>query len=732
MEPLSTSMTAESPTCADLMGRKSSLDSLVIPRSKIATSSPQQLAQSRHLHIGDNIEDVLSAVPSPDAHDLPASENPSGQYAPVSPQMLSANPITTLSKSYVQLLRKHQMAHCEKKQVVYRLDAMSAESVCSFSKAMVEIIELFLDQCEEQQQSSAKHAAGELVTSDIAGRPFAENTDSARNEHGLLQPVHPYRPNGYSNKVSHSASHQSTPRGSRGGSHEDGRGLLSFASFMTTASIRSVDRQPIHETNQLRKSQDDDGNKTINRYSVLADLGKGAFGKVKLGVNNETNESVAIKIMKKSILKKSSDPLALKREIAILKKVRHQNIVSLYEVIDDPDSDKLYLVMQYVQNGPLVRVKNDFTCTPLSADSVKLYVKQLISAVRYLHKRHIIHHDIKPDNILLGTDGLLYLTDFGVSEMFSNEQSLTESTRRGVGTPIFQAPELLAMQHVSVDTDAGDLMETGTSLTASQPGKPRERGGSEAFDGIASDTWAIGVTTFLILVGRVPFSGRNYMEVVHAIQQQPIEWTGKNVLGQEIDPNWKEVVFGMLEKDPKKRWTLKRVKNHPIFTSEEADVVGKLTKASVMQFDLTPAEVFHATTTVNHFLEEDERATAFTTHASSLAKNYVSRLRKRVSMRTSATWVRPTQTEEAACCSNPSLSPNDKAPSPPGVPIAASPPRDLPSGRNPRKSMLSGEGRETSLDLEVEEPTPRFDDIFSVRRATVVGTRPANGDDDCE
>lgn len=130
-------------------------------------------------------------------------------------------------------------------------------------------------------------------------------------------------------------------------------------------STASLSRPPVHETHEVAMSRDKQGNMMINRYIILANLGQGAYGKVKLGEDIDTGKQVAIKIISKKYLKKkigssnageASD--ALNREIAIMKKVRHKNCVSLYEVIDDPVSQRLYLIMDYIPNGPVVRVQH--------------------------------------------------------------------------------------------------------------------------------------------------------------------------------------------------------------------------------------------------------------------------------------------------------------------------------------------------------------------------------------
>lgn len=722
--------------------------------------------------IGDNVESVLSTQPSPEAMPLHLSccdvqRTTSRDFSKdcisgsESPRALAAHPIDAVSKGYLQLLRRLHMAHCDRKQVLYRIETLPHDQLLEIARGAVELLENFVEACDNAAASAPPSVCdGGIVP------VMRENRDSAKNTMLGSAVASPLLSFGSSGEKDSSG----TPWKTTGRFLSSEVPFASFASFMTTGSLRSMDRGPIHETRTLNKSKDDDGNKTINKYSVLADLGKGAYGKVKLGVNNDTNETVAIKIVKKSILKKSSDPLALNREIAILKKVRHENIVSLYEVIDDPNSEKLYLVMQYVCNGPIVRIKSDYTCSPLPEETAKHYIRQLLSGVRYLHKRHIVHHDIKPDNILLGADGHVYITDFGVSEMFSQEQSLNESTRRGVGTPIFTAPELLMAAVASFGSDdscktlspkhsKGTLGSNGPLDNAitdeSQSGSGRDRSNSGGFDGMASDTWSLGVTAFLMLVGRVPFSGRNYFEVVDAITKHPLEWSGVNTAGQQLDARWQEVLAGMLAKDPAHRWDLKKVKNHPIFT----EIRRSKNVNSPVALHITQKELEEATVTCSNFLEEDRPSKAFSMRASSFAQNYVTRLRSRVTSRQSLLPSVPSAAKVAEgrmqfhrvedhshhiVASNPQEQTQCSA-------LAASPPQS--SGHNPDGSPKNPRGARLGLpapmleccanqsipDIHYQEPTPRFDSVFSVRRPTVAGEKatgrrtsfpPSGGEDD--
>lgn len=409
-----------------------------------------------------------------------------------------------------------------------------------------------------------------------------------------------------------------------------GRGRGSTSSIFSTVSTASLMRPPVHETNQLAMAYDNHGNRMINCYTVIANLGQGAYGKVKLGADASTGAKVAIKIIDKKHLKKkiggvgnNDQDAALKREIAIMKKVRHRNCVSLYEVIDDPDSNKLYLIMDYVPNGPVVRLKAQqlgsaalesvetgiplngevcnksllrcavrqsatgggspltdaeitsnptvFLCKPVLQHICAVYLRQLVSGLRYMHKRHLVHHDIKPDNILLGADHQVFLTDFGVSEILSTRQEAKEaSEKNGIGRTS-KSPD-----RVSSD---GSLTSDGDGEGGGGGGggaAPRLGAGTllftapELFDGgvthgsidpYLTDVWALGVTLYCMLVGMSPFFGNSYPQVRNNILTQTYPWCGKTIYDAPLAAEWRVVLNGLLTKDPAKRWSLVRLKS---------------------------------------------------------------------------------------------------------------------------------------------------------------------------
>jgi serine/threonine protein kinase len=203
-------------------------------------------------------------------------------------------------------------------------------------------------------------------------------------------------------------------------------------------------------TPQLEKGVDLVGETIINGYTILEEIGRGSYGKVKLAVN-DAGEVRAMKILRKSLMKRveTGDLLGLQvaqMEVAVMKKLRHKNIVRLFEVIDDPKQDKVYFVMQYVDNGPLLRFDDAHHCKPLSPATIRLVMRQLTSALLYLHRHGVVHRDIKPDNILVDTAGTVFLSDFGVSDLVHRDEHasmrpmlpiLPKTHQPGKGTPAF-------------------------------------------------------------------------------------------------------------------------------------------------------------------------------------------------------------------------------------------------------------------------------------------------------
>jgi len=256
----------------------------------------------------------------------------------------------------------------------------------------------------------------------------------------------------------------------------------------------------------------------------------GSYGKVKLCMNIEDRELYAIKIMKKSVLMKRRVGLKkgialedVKREIDIMKRLDNFFVIKLFEVIDDPEEDKLFLILEYAE-GRSIR-KGEMECEPLSEEKLRKYFHDIICGLEYIHSQKIIHRDIKPQNLLLTAGGTVKLSDFGVSIRIENED-VQNSLKRTVGSPMFLAPELCA---------------TATSFINGPP----------------IDIWSLGVTLFFFTFGKYPFVADTEMQLYENIR------TKKLIFPHRVDRDLQDLLKKLLTKDPNFRIVIKEIKKHP-------------------------------------------------------------------------------------------------------------------------------------------------------------------------
>ena len=168
-------------------------------------------------------------------------------------------------------------------------------------------------------------------------------------------------------------------------------------------------------------------------FTIKQVIGEGTFATVRLAVNKQTEEQVAIKIMEKSKIVQR-----IEREIKVLKNLRHPNIVHLYSVIQT--DEKIYLIMEYVKGKELF----DYIVMKkkLSESESCLFYQQIISGIEYLHKIKYVHRDIKPENLLINEDTKeLKIVDFGLSNIYTNPNKHLLSS--ACGSPSYAAPEML-------------------------------------------------------------------------------------------------------------------------------------------------------------------------------------------------------------------------------------------------------------------------------------------------
>ncbi|XP_067336577.1 MAP/microtubule affinity-regulating kinase 3a isoform X7 [Channa argus] len=209
----------------------------------------------------------------------------------------------------------------------------------------------------------------------------------------------------------------------------------------------------------------------IGNYRLLKTIGKGNFAKVKLARHILTGREVAIKIIDKTQLNPNSLQ-KLFREVRIMKILNHPNIVKLFEVIETERT--LYLVMEYASGGEVF----DYLVAHgrMKEKEARAKFRQIVSAVQYCHQKHIVHRDLKAENLLLDADMNIKIADFG----FSNEFTLGNKLDTFCGSPPYAAPELFQ---------------------------------GKKYDGPEVDVWSLGVILYTLVSGSLPFDGQNLKEL---------------------------------------------------------------------------------------------------------------------------------------------------------------------------------------------------------------------------
>ena len=269
-------------------------------------------------------------------------------------------------------------------------------------------------------------------------------------------------------------------------------------------------------TPSLEKGEDSDGNKTINQYTIISDIGRGSFSKVKLAFDNNSDSPRAVKIMRKSQVRRDSGMI---RELAVMKKTNHKNIVNLFEVIDEPGTGKVYFILEFIAGGPVAHIKlnGHLKEEVFSYQRVHSILVDVASGLEYLHLQRIIHRDIKPENLLVARNGTVKITDFGVSAVQSQDGT---SHLSGHGTPAFNPPE----------------SNWAKSERASVP--------------VSSvDVWGMGITLYALKFGKIPFNFKDKSLVLlsDSIRERSIEFP------TDSNPAFVDILTAMLCKNPYQR-----------------------------------------------------------------------------------------------------------------------------------------------------------------------------------
>jgi len=274
------------------------------------------------------------------------------------------------------------------------------------------------------------------------------------------------------------------------------------------------------------KIQSSSTGKIDDRYEIGEEIGRGAFSVVKRARNRGTGESVAVKFIEKKFVDKQ-DLVLLAREIEIMQKVSHPNVLKLREV---HDTDELIsLVMELITGGELFyKIVEKGNYSEKDAQGI---VRQMVQGVSYLHGEGIAHRDLKPENLLCsGEDEPAYrpfrvvIADFGLSKIFNKGESLETSC----GTPDYVAPEVIT---------------------------------AEGSYNKSVDMWSCGVITYVLLCGFSPFLSSTQTGLFEKIIK--VEYDFPDPEWTTISDNAKDFIRHLLVKDPEERYTAQQCLQHP-------------------------------------------------------------------------------------------------------------------------------------------------------------------------
>ncbi|KAK5830191.1 hypothetical protein PVK06_013985 [Gossypium arboreum] len=250
------------------------------------------------------------------------------------------------------------------------------------------------------------------------------------------------------------------------------------------------------------------------KYELGRMLGHGTFAKVYHARNLQTRKSVAMKVVGKEKVIRVGMMEQIKREISVMKMVKHPNIVELHEVM--ASKSKIYFAMELVRGSELF---SKIAKGRLKEDLARVYFQQLVSVIDFCHSRGVYHRDLKPENLLLDEDGCLKVTDFGLST-FSEHLKQDGLLHTTCGTPASVAPEVI---------------------------------GKKGYNRAKADLWSCGVILYVLLAGFLPLQNDNMVAMYRKI------YRGDFKCPHWFSPEARRLITKLLDPNPNTRITTSKV-----------------------------------------------------------------------------------------------------------------------------------------------------------------------------
>ncbi|KAI8871352.1 kinase-like protein [Ramicandelaber brevisporus] len=260
-----------------------------------------------------------------------------------------------------------------------------------------------------------------------------------------------------------------------------------------------------------------DDSELLDRYIPLVKIGQGQYGRVFKAQVRGVGAVVALKLVDRS-QKTPEEVAAYRLEAALLRRLRHPNLVRQVAYFETPERLCIVTELCECDLAAYLRIQRF-----MSEPEVRAVGQQLVSALHYLHDRGVIHHDIKPHNVLISSDGRIRLCDLGLATILRRRAPTFQTLLKG--TPLYLAPEIFEQQPYTYQCDF----------------------------------WSLGVVLYELFVGQVPWRAKDFVTLAHHIKTKPITWP------REISPELKDLVAKLLTRPLDERMTWIELRIHPFF-----------------------------------------------------------------------------------------------------------------------------------------------------------------------
>ncbi|TYJ07433.1 hypothetical protein E1A91_A11G002800v1 [Gossypium mustelinum] len=330
--------------------------------------------------------------------------------------------------------------------------------------------------------------------------------------------------------------------------------------------VRSLRTSPIHSSKD-RTSIDD--------FEIIKPISRGAFGRVFLAKKRTTGDLFAIKVLKKADMIRKNAVESILAERNILISVRNPFVVRFFYSFTCREN--LYLVMEYLNGGDLYSLLRNLGC--LDEEVARVYIAEVVLALEYLHSLHVVHRDLKPDNLLIAHDGHIKLTDFGLSKvgLINSTDDLSGPAVSGTSLLDDEQPQLSASEHQQERRKKRSAVGTPDYLA------PEILLGTG--HGATADWWSVGVILFELIVGIPPFNAEHPQIIFDNILNRKIPWPRAP---EEMSLEAKDLIDGLLTEDPNQRLGAKgasEVKQHVFFKDINWDTLARQKAAFVPSSD---------------------------------------------------------------------------------------------------------------------------------------------------